>query len=388
MAFILQMPLAILGARLREARNKIQLNQQQVADKLGYARTTLVAIEAGKRTITSPELRAFTALYEIRESELLSQSVQPLDLQVKFRSHVRSPADEVHVASTAALLNSLAAATIELEQLLRVKSDAADHIHWALSKDEPLEQQAEDAALLVRQRLGIGHGPLTSLLPILESELGLRIFERPLHSKISGAFVFDDEHGGFMLLNNNHPIERRRNTAAHELGHFLQRRPDRSVLMSDQTFSEKEDRFCDSFGRAFLMPAVAVRKKVMEMKSLSGAFSVRHMLWMSDYFFVSVEALIRRLEALQLIQRGTFDSLKEDGLGGKHLEAARKEIGVALPQPHFSPRLLLLAREAFERGLLSEQQIASRLKLDIVTVRDLMSDESERESGKAELAIS
>ena len=136
------------------------------------------------------------------------------------------------------------------------------------------------------------------------------------------------------------------------------------------------------------MPAVAVRKKVMEMKSLSGAFSVRHMLWMSDYFFVSVEALIRRLEALQLIQRGTFDSLKEDGLGGKHLEAARKEIGVALPQPHFSPRLLLLAREAFERGLLSEQQIASRLKLDIVTVRDLMSDESERESGKAELAIS
>lgn len=388
MAFNLQIPPSTLGARLKEARNKVQLNQQQVADKLGYARTTVVAIEAGKRTVSSSEIRELASLFEVRESELLSKGVQSLDLQVKFRANTQLPADEASAADAAKLLNSLAAATIELEQLLGLKTDTANHIHWVLNKEDSIEQQAEDAALSLRQHLGIGLGPITSLLPIIESELGLRIFERQLHSKVSGAFVFDEAHGGFMLLNSNHPIERRRNTAGHEVGHFLLRLADRSVLMYGQSFPEREDRFCDAFGRAFLMPAVTVRKKIVEMKSLSGSFLVRHLLWMSDYFFVSIEALIRRLEGLQLIPRGTFDSLKEDGLGTKHLDIVRKESNTVIPQPDFSPRLLLLAREAYERGLLSEQQIASRLKLDIVTVRDLLLDQTEQEIEKAALAIS
>src|SRR5687767_10035857 len=75
-----------LGARLKAAREKLELRQGQVGDKLGLARTTIVAIEAGKRAARPEELRALCELYEIRESELLSTSSQPLDLEVKFRA--------------------------------------------------------------------------------------------------------------------------------------------------------------------------------------------------------------------------------------------------------------------------------------------------------------
>jgi transcriptional regulator with XRE-family HTH domain len=53
----------ILGARLRESRVFLRLTKSQVANKVGMARTAIIAIESGRRKVGALELRNLARLY-------------------------------------------------------------------------------------------------------------------------------------------------------------------------------------------------------------------------------------------------------------------------------------------------------------------------------------
>ncbi len=138
--------------------------------------------------------------------------------------------------------------------------------------------------------------------------------------------------------------------------------------MKSDVYSEREDKFCDAFARALLMPGAAVRRKAAEIKGVEG-LTIRHVLWLAGYFRVSIEAMARRMEYLALLSKGTYDSLKRRGLGRKHLEQVAEEGNLNITPAGFTPRLFFMASEAYARGLLSEQQIAEKLELDLPRVR-------------------
>lgn len=358
----------VLGARLKAARATSRITQEAAANALGLARTTIVAIEAGKRQVSMEELRALARLYGASEADLLDDGAAQVELQVQFRSN--APETEVdEEAAVASTLNHLANSVIQLENLVGFPPPRLDIPTVTISRDESIEQQAEDAALAMRARLGLGIGPIQDLNALLESEIGLRVFERPLPSRISGAMAYSDQVGGFVLLNMKHPTYRRRVTAAHELAHALLRKPGLTVHFVDESFDDREERFCDLFACCFLMPASAIRKKAAEMKKLVGKFTVRELLTMTIYFHVSMEALVRRMVGLRLLPQGTYERLKSNGLGLQHVAAVRNELGLSSEPSKFTPRTMLLAMAAHKRELLTEQQIASMLELDLLTVR-------------------
>lgn len=362
----------LLGARLKNARNVMRLTQEAAAAALGMARTTIVAIEAGKRQIVPVELRAFAELYSVSEVDLLAEDRGAPELEVYFRSGPASKKAEAETA-TAVMLNHLMRSTLELEDMLESRLAKADLPNLSFNRDDPIDQQAEDAAMTVRQRLGIGIGPVQDLMSIMEFDLGLRVFERPLPSTISGAIAFDSSVGGFVLLNSKHPHSRRRMTAAHEISHACRGKAGVCILLADEKLDDREDKFCDAFARSFLMPAAAVRKKAADLRAISGSFSVRNVLTMAIYFNVSIEAMVRRMENLGMIKQGMYESLKRQGIGTKHLEMIRSDLAFTEEPQTFTPRTLLLAGVAYDRELVTEQQIASMLELDLVTVRDALS---------------
>ena len=55
----------VLGAALRTARKQAGYSQQVIADKIGVARTTLVAIETGQRRTKVEELTQLAAIYKL-----------------------------------------------------------------------------------------------------------------------------------------------------------------------------------------------------------------------------------------------------------------------------------------------------------------------------------
>jgi len=361
----------VLGARLRNARSNARMTQEAASQATGIARTTIAAMETGKRPVDTRQLRTFAELYQVSEVELLGDDQQPLDLEVKFRSSPSTNALEDAQASVAITLTRLASGALELENIVSKRAAKQDYPVVHLDRDTDIEQQAEDAALMLRQRYGLGLGPLPNLLSIMEADLGLRIFERPLPSGISGAVAYDANHGGFIVLNSNHPMERRLGTAAHECGHPLLRKPGVSVLSENDKFEEREERFCDALGRALLMPAASVRRKYAELRNISGNFTVRHIIVMALYFSVSVEAMTRQLESLKLVPRGMYDSLRERGLTSEHTRTVRAEV-TTTSLPTFTPQSYFLAAAAVDRELLSVEQVASLLDTDIVTTRRLL----------------
>jgi Zn-dependent peptidase ImmA (M78 family)/DNA-binding XRE family transcriptional regulator len=381
MEFELNVRPEVLGARLKAARTMSRMTQEAAANALGMARTTLVAIEGGKRKVNLEELRAMAGLYGASEVDLIDAGSALVEMQVQFRSSAPQQGvdDEALVAS---MLNRLANAVVQLETLVGMPMPRVDVPFVTLSRDEAIEQQAEDAALDVRARLGLGMGPIQDLNALLESELGLRVFERPLPSRISGAIAFSESAGGFILLNLKHPFYRRRVTAAHELAHAALRKTGLMVHFEDESFEDRDERFCDVFGSCLLMPATAVRKKAAELKKLVGRFTIRELLTMTLYFNVSMEALVRRMVALKLLPQGTFERLRADGLSLKHQAAVRDELGVGQEPPSFTARTMLLAIAAHERELLTEQQIASMLELDLLTVRRALDQDHEGGQGE------
>ncbi len=70
---------AKLGARLKDARDYIGLLQEDVAIALGIPRTSVHALEVGKRKVTGLELRRLARLYRRPVGWLLGEEEVPLD---------------------------------------------------------------------------------------------------------------------------------------------------------------------------------------------------------------------------------------------------------------------------------------------------------------------
>lgn len=354
-----------VAERLRLARSNAGITQEGAAEVLGISRPTLIAIEQGERKVRIDELRKLASAYDVSVNDLLRASAVHVDLVAKFRRNSRKK-HNADGEDTVRLLNRLATASIELEQRLGRKQNiavppAVDILPGAL------EQQAEDLALDLRHRLGLGLAPLTDVVSLVELELGVRIFFRELGANVSGAFAYDSSIGPCMLINSAHPRERQVNTIVHELGHFMCARETPEIVEDSRAAQSREERFVNLFAQAFLMPAAAIRQRFRE-HAASGTFQLRSLVLLAHGFGVSFEAMTRRMEALQLLKPGTFDSLKARKFA---VEDAKKSLGLAtLRLQSVAPRLMVLAAEAYHRGILSEGQLSKMLALDRIQFRE------------------
>ncbi len=362
------------GERLRVARESAKITQARAADAIGVARTTIVAIEQGERRARVNELRQLAKLYGTSVNALLRQESVHVDLAPRFRKVVGS--DDA-AADAAALMAELSKAEVELENLLGVRRVRNYPPERPLLRGD-VRTQAEQDATELRQRLGLGIGPVSDIVTLLEMELGVRVYVRRVDGRISGIFAYDEALGPCMLLNANHPRERRTQSAGHETGHFISTRREPEILHKDEAESSREERYANAFARAFLTPARAVLQKFQEVTAGSDRMTRRHVIVLAHFFGVSREAMVRRLEELGSVKVGTWDWFEANG--GITDEQARQVLGdLSVPDAYkadadrpTSLRLNLLASEAYRQGLLSEGQLARLLHLDRVELREIL----------------
>jgi Zn-dependent peptidase ImmA (M78 family)/DNA-binding XRE family transcriptional regulator len=383
------MPPTEVGERLREARDRVKLKQADAAETVGLSRTTLIAIEQGQRRVRIDELRKLANLYKMSINELMRQEAIHPDLTPKFRKLFQQEDDAVERAVKQ--LEDLARAEAELEQLLGVQSLRNYPPERPILPGD-VRAQAEQDALELRQRLGLGLSPISDIVTLLELELGVRVYIRRIDGGISGLFAYDEALGACILLNGNHPRDRRAQTAAHELGHLVSTRREPEVLEEGVTENSREERYANTFGRAFMTPARAVMQKFREITVGSEKLTRRHVIVLAHFFCVSREAIVRRLEELKLAKSGTWDWFQANGgitdqqaiqvlgdLSGPDLHKADADRPTTL-------RLGLLAGEAWRRGMLSEGQLARMLHLDRVELRRMF-DGLELEGSEADGAL-
>ena len=363
---------ACMGQRLRAARESAGLTQASAAGSAGIARTTLIAIEQGRRCLRKRELQRLAAAYGVTLNRLLRRESSFVRIAPRFRSLYSTP-DEAR-DSAVALLETLVRAEVELENLL-----GADHFH-RYPPERPilpgdLRAQADQDALELRHWLGIGQGPIEDLEGLLEFDLGVRLYVQRVHSKISGLLDFHETHGACILLNANHPRVRRNYTAAHELGHLVASRSKPLVMRSASLGSSREERYADMFARAFLTPSRSVNQVFLGVTTGATHFTRRHAILMAHRFGVSREAMVRRLEELHLIKSGSWNWFQKNGGITNVME--RRVLGDAAPfvgggdylARTGARHLYSLVAAAWRNHLLSEGQLADLLQVDRIALR-------------------
>jgi Zn-dependent peptidase ImmA (M78 family)/DNA-binding XRE family transcriptional regulator len=368
---------AEIGERLRIAREARKITQAEAADVIGAARTTIVAIEQGKRRLHVDELQRLAAAFKTSANAILRREAVHLDMVPRFRKQLGTSDAAVEDASR--LLNTLVRAEIELEDALGIARRRNYPPERPILPGE-LRAQAEHSAQELRDWLGLGPGAVRDIVSILDLQIGVRVYVRRLDSSVAGLFAFDETAGACVLLNANHPHERLTQSGAHELAHFIATRHEPEVLLENERFLSRDERFANLFQRCFLTPGRELRERFTQITAGQSHLTRRHVILLAHAFGVSREALVRRLEELELARPGTWDWFSAQG--GISADDVRQVLGdaherlsyAALSQGPVPHRLALLAREAWKNGLYSESQLAQMLEVDLHGVRELLDD--------------
>lgn len=378
-----------IGKRLRLAREGVKFTQQEAADAIKMARTTLAVIELGQRRARLEELQKLATIYKTSANAILRREAVHLDMVPRFRKLADS-ADSA-IEDAARLLNDLVRAEVELEDALGIERVRNYPPERPLLPGD-VRTQAEQDAQELRDWLGLGAAPVMDILSLLDLQLGIRVYLRRLDSKVSGLFAFDDNVGACMLLNANHPADRIAQSGAHELGHFVSTRRQTEILTTREKFQSREERYANAFARCFSAPGRIVRQRFAEITAGQSHLTRRHVILLASATGLSREALVRRLEELSLVKQGTWDWFESNG--GITDQQAREVLGelpsrepiIAQAQGLIPPRLSLLAGEAWRRGLYSEGQLAQLLNLNRLELREILDSVQTEESEANELS--
>ena len=364
----------VLGRRLQEARRARGLTQQEVAESLELARTTVTAVEKGERRIRPDELISLAELYGRPVSSFVGSRAPSASFAVQFRTSVNRIGS---LEAQQALSRGVQEFQDLCEDYLWLETSTGSRPRNSYPPEYDTagllpEEGAEDVAASERNRLGLGDGPLLNLREVLENEVGLRVFYIRLPSHLAGIFAFTEDLGGCIAVNSLHPEERRRWSMAHEYGHFLTSRfrPELTTLRQPGRVSATE-RFADTFAAALLMPAPGLRRRFYQVsRAGDGSVNAAEVCRLAHNYFVSVEAMFLRLEELRLIPAGTWDRLRDRGF---RVREAQEQLGLP-PHPHDDMPLPLryqfMAVQAHMEGELTEGELSRVLRQDRLSARE------------------
>lgn len=367
-----------LGQRLAEARKARGLTQEEVALFLGYSRPTYIAMEKGERLAKAEEIIRLAAHFGRSVHEL----VRPGEPVVALQPQLRATAERMKAGDDQQLLEAIDELQLyaedyrELEKLMN--APLRPNFPAEVKLDTPIDatELAEAVAVQERRRLGLGDQPVVHLRTILEWDVGLRIFYgAKLPSAIAGMYAWTADLGCCILVNRNHPPQRRRVSMVHEYGHLIVDRYKPGIDSISRTGRKPaNERFAESFARAFLMPASSVRSKCHEIVTSTGDFRVADLCRLSHFYFVSVEAMSLRLEKLGLIRKGSSEHLKESKFSP--MKAAQMLELLAHPETSqpYPKRYKFLAVHAYEQGKITQVQLARFLRCDVVTARQIVTE--------------
>ncbi len=149
----------------------------------------------------------------------------------------------------------------------------------------------------LRASLGLGTAPVGDLVSTLRFR-GVRIVETMFAKSVGSVALWDKVHGSpVVLLNSAVTKERQLYRLVYELGSL-------ALFVSfgfrlDET--PEQHRFLTDFTGAFLMPAASVRTCVLSVGVAPGDWTHNEVLPIKEYFGVSAESFILRLDELGLI---------------------------------------------------------------------------------------
>lgn len=359
-----------VGKELQRARKARKLTQSDVAEALHISRTTVTAIESGERKVTYDELERLSILYGRSIHDFLRATRPDPNIAALFRVSSQQQSQQIEAAIIK--VEDLARNYVELEELLG-RPMTRNYPPEVEGDTRNIDLVARLSADRERTRLSLGDAPVHRLRAILENDVGIRVFSIAMESRFAGFFFYTDSYGACIAVNSNHPFDRKLFTLAHEYGHFIFHRHALEILATATPKAwSPDEQLADSFAYNLLMPEAAVERKFSELSNRKRNATIGDIVLLADSFGTSLDATFRRLETLNLVPTGYWDSIRKD-TKVTELRAALAINPVDYLKDELPPRYRMLAAEAFAKGLISEGRLVSILGTDRIEARQIVS---------------
>lgn len=369
----------LTGQRLRMARKTMGYSQEYVARRLKISRPRYSDIERGQIGISVEKLYRFADFYQRPIIYFLAQN-EPVSspFGVLFRAVKDQPETHKTVAKFETLCNNLKF-VYELmdEESSLLRQDViypignADYLVVKYAKEE-------------RGRLGLGENPVWNLREVLEEKRDIKVFFLALPETVSGMFVYQKDIGGCILVNASHSSGRQLFSLAHEYAHHLFHREKEgytAYLSEESVVKTTRELQANKFAAEFLMPKDGIRE-MFKLRVKEQEATAQDIIYIADYFGVSFQALVYRLNNIRLIKGELRDHLLDE----TKVKAVRQASNQPEPEHRYSElprRYLNLCLAAYVRGKVTTARLADLLDVPLYRAMDIGKHIRERSSSES-----
>lgn len=343
----------LIPARFLEARIAQRMTQTDLAGRIGVSRQSVSAYEAG---IKKPDPEVMMAIATVLE--------QPIGFFTRENLDAFGPASANFyrkVGPDTKRRNSACDVYADwLAQTAHVFDEWVNYPAIDIPSYEPrsvsgryTEEEIEEIAEDVRVKFGLGLGPISNVVRLLEAK-GVIVCRVVIANEKIEAFSFWRGDRPFVFLASEKlSAARSRLDAAHELGHLCLHRWVGEEEIGDPKTLKDVEREADRFAAAFMLPRKSFPNEIYSPR-LSAFIDLKRR-WK-----VSIQAMIYRCKTL-----GLFD---EDQTTNLYKEISRKkwrtqepldgEGGLPLEQPLLLSKIVEMVLNA---GRLRRDEIKQRL---------------------------
>ncbi len=270
-------------ARLRSARKMNGFTLKALAEKLGHrvSKQSLNKYEPGAVKPDPDLLLPLCDALGVR-TDYFTRTKQVNLVHYAFRKLVKLPKREqaIAVEKTRDALERY----LELEVLLGIEATFDRHIE-GLQHSISTPEEAEQAADIVREAFKLGNDPLYNISEMLEDK-GIRVVEIEVDEAFSGMSTYVDDVIPVIVVNCrfDQKLDRKRFTLLHELAHLL-------LHFSPGMEEKQEERLCDAFAGAMLLPGSKVKEVLGKHRS---ALIWNELVLIKELYGISIRGILYR----------------------------------------------------------------------------------------------
>lgn len=341
----------LVAYRIRNARKLKGLSMQEVADELKVSKQMISKYEKGISMPNSTKLIKLSKLFNLKTDYFFNSFKVELG-EVNFRKKSSFSAKKQD-----SLKEQI---KIKLENYLYIEDTLSIDFSFSNPIEDILIRNVEDiekAVAQLRNNWSIGFDPVHNIIQLLEDKR-IKIVEIiDADNKFDGLATFVGDKYPVIVLNGNFPVERKRFSILHELGHLL--------LNIDEGSQLKEEDICNKFASEFLAPREILLEE-FGVKRKHITFS--ELVSMQEKYGVSIKAIVYKLKDIGILSESQHISFYKKIKFNRSLE---KEVDQSrFITPEYSKRFERLVYRALAQEAISISKASSLLNVSVDTVKE------------------
>ena len=281
----------IVAKRIKSARGLAGLSLRELSEKLDGL-VSYNAISKYEKAEMMPDSKVLLQLAKVLNVKLdyffrpFTISIENIEFRKKSKLGVKK------VNSIKEEVTDIITRYIEVEQFLNLASNFNNPIKNSLIADGHAVEQAVNQLI---NEWNIGINALPNVIELLEDK-EIKVIEIDADEDFDGFSGWATGNIPVIVINSKFPVERKRFTALHELGHLL--------LSFNSNLVEKEiERLCHRFAGAMLMPEETF---LLELGAQRNKISLSELIAIKETYGISIQAIMARAKDLGVISEERF----------------------------------------------------------------------------------